>query len=85
MRFSSAIIAVLSAGLAPALAMSIFPGGEQSVLGDDNKIPGESPLELCDKSHDNDIIHIESVDLAPNPPLAYVIYHLNPILSWQVE
>jgi len=71
MRISTAFVA-LTAALAPAtLARSLFGGKSQvEIAKDDLKIPGESPLELCDKSHDKDIIKIQSVDLVPNPPLA---------------
>lgn len=72
MRLSATIIAFLTAGLTPAAGLSLF-GGDQEVIGNENlKIPGESPLELCDKSHKNDLIQIESVDMSPNPPEAYV-------------
>lgn len=63
MKFSAAI-GLLSICLAPATALSI--------LDDDNKIPGESPLELCQGDHSSDLITIKNVDLAPNPPKAYV-------------
>ncbi|KAM0328105.1 hypothetical protein ACHAQA_005508 [Verticillium albo-atrum] len=71
MRFTSAVVALLSAGLVPASARSVLVERDQSVInGDDLKIPGDSPLELCPKSHENDIVHIKKVDLSPNPPKA---------------
>ena len=63
MKFSTAI-GLLSVCLAPATALSI--------LDDNNKIPGESPLELCQGDHSSDLITIKNVDLTPNPPKAYV-------------
>jgi len=67
MRFSAVLVAFLST----ADGLSIFGGRNQAVVADDDlKIPGESPLELCPKEHDNDIIKIQSVDLLPNPPQA---------------
>ncbi|KAM3495314.1 hypothetical protein MY3957_001337 [Beauveria namnaoensis] len=56
MKFSSAL-GLLSLCLAPAAALS-------------NKIPGNSPLELCDGDHSADLITINKVDLTPNPPKA---------------
>lgn len=70
MRLSAALIA-LSAGVAHA-GFGLSFGGGQAVINDDLKIPGNSPLQLCDKSHDEDILAIENVDLVPNPPLACV-------------
>lgn len=66
MKFS-AVIAVLSASLAPATALFSSP---ISARGDNTKVPGSSPLEFCSPNHDNDILTIKSVDLSPNPPLA---------------
>lgn len=67
MRVSSvASLLVAVAGLATA-----SPFGQSVIAnGDNRKIPGDSPLELCDKDHDKDLLTIESVDLLPNPPQA---------------
>ncbi|KAF6829420.1 phosphatidylglycerol phosphatidylinositol transfer protein [Colletotrichum plurivorum] len=70
MRFATAVIAFLSAGLAPASASVLVQRDQTVIVNDDLKIPGESPLELCPKSHDADIVEIKSVDLSPNPPQA---------------
>lgn len=70
MRLSAALIA-LSAGVAHA-GFGLSFGGSQAVINDDLKIPGNSPLQLCDKAHVDDILAIENVDLVPNPPLACV-------------
>lgn len=72
MRFSSFAVALLSVGLTPAAAAIFdFAGDSEAVVvNDDLKIPGESPLELCDKvDHALDTVTITRVDLAPNPPL----------------
>jgi len=45
-------------------------GNTQVTIDEDLKIPGDSPLELCPKAHDSDILTIQKVDLAPNPPKA---------------
>ncbi len=70
MRFSAVLLALVSA----ASGLSLFGGGDQNVVtNDDLKIPGESPLELCAGDHGDDIVQIERVDLLPNPPEAYVV------------
>lgn len=71
MRLLPALVQL--SALAAASPQGIFARRDaQDVLptDDDLKIPGESPLELCPKEHEVDIIQIESVDLLPNPPQA---------------
>ncbi|KAI0485273.1 ML domain-containing protein [Xylariaceae sp. FL0804] len=70
MRISTAACVVLSsaAGLASAAAGGGWFGGKDASASGAEKVPGDSPLELCDTDHSNDIVHIESVDLLPNPP-----------------
>ncbi|KXH43825.1 ML domain-containing protein [Colletotrichum salicis] len=70
MRFATAVIAFLSAGLAPTGASVLVQRDQSVIVNDDLKVPGDSPLELCPKSHDEDIVTIDSVDLSPNPPQA---------------
>ncbi|KXH48586.1 ML domain-containing protein [Colletotrichum nymphaeae SA-01] len=70
MRFATAVIAFLSAGLAPVGASVLVQRDQSIIVNDDLKVPGDSPLELCPKSHDEDIVTIDSVDLSPNPPQA---------------
>jgi len=71
MRFST-VTACLTACLAPAAALSVLNGKAPDVtISDDLKIPGDSPLELCPGDHTADLIRIDKVDLAPNPPKAY--------------
>jgi len=73
MRFSTAIVGLLSATAVPTTAFSIFADSKQSVLADDDvQVPGDSPLEYCDADHNDDILTIKEVVLAPNPPQAYV-------------
>lgn len=71
MRLSAALLAI-TAGVAQAGFGLDF--GSQVTVNENVKIPGDSPLELCPKSHDLDILTIEKVDLAPNPPRAYVTH-----------
>ncbi|CAN8102120.1 unnamed protein product [Discula destructiva] len=68
MRLSAALIAV-TAGVAHA-GFGLNFGGSQVTINEDLKIPGDSPLELCPKAHNLDILTIEKVDLSPNPPQA---------------
>lgn len=69
MRFSTACITALSAGLVAAGPLE--PRGwldQEIVINEARKVPGDSPLELCDSDHSKDIVYIERVDLLPNPP-----------------
>jgi hypothetical protein len=74
MRLSSVAAALLSVGLSPAVAAFFDFGtgaGSEVTINDGTAIPGESPLQLCDKvDHSKDTVSIERVDLSPNPPLA---------------
>lgn len=77
MKFlSAASLLVLTAPLANAAAFSIFDPTQASLKVNDNEkypVNGDNPLQYCAKP-DNYKLEIESVDLAPNPPLPYVIY-----------
>jgi hypothetical protein len=54
-----------------ANGLSIWRGDKQElVINGDLDIPGESPLQHCTAAHEDDLLVIEKVDLAPNPPLA---------------
>ncbi|KAI1503936.1 ml domain-containing protein [Biscogniauxia marginata] len=66
MRFSTACAGALSAGLVSAGGW--FDGSKDVSVNDATKVPGDSPLVFCDSDHSKDIVHIESVDLLPNPP-----------------
>ncbi|KAL5594351.1 hypothetical protein BROUX41_001286 [Berkeleyomyces rouxiae] len=70
MRFFTTAVALLSASLAPVSAWSVLPNSGASVATGKQKVPGNSPLTLCDGSHADDVVIIESVDLIPNPPKA---------------
>jgi len=65
MRFSAACVTALSFGLASA-------GGwfdsQDVVVTDATKVPGDNPLEFCTTDQSEDTVHIEKVDLSPNPP-----------------
>ncbi|KAH7328016.1 ML domain-containing protein [Stachybotrys elegans] len=66
MKFLSAVTLLSAACLAPAAALK----SDGISARDDLKIPGDSPLELCPGVHEEDLVTIKSVDLAPNPPQA---------------
>ncbi|RDW90818.1 ML domain-containing protein [Aspergillus mulundensis] len=70
MKFLSSASALLC--LAPLAATatptSLF-GYSQDVIADGKAVQGDNPLEYCSESEPSgDILQIESVDLAPNPP-----------------
>ncbi|KAL2206464.1 hypothetical protein CC79DRAFT_1369881 [Sarocladium strictum] len=69
MRFS--VAACLTALAAPIAAASIANGQSPNLVkrgDDDNKVPGDSPLEFCPGDHSKDLVTIDKVDLSPNPP-----------------
>jgi hypothetical protein len=66
MRYTAAFAALF----ATASTLSIFGGNQDVIANDDLKIPGDSPLELCQGEHKDDLVQIEKVDLDPNPPAA---------------
>ncbi|KAI1485294.1 ml domain-containing protein [Biscogniauxia mediterranea] len=68
MRFSTACVGALSAGLVSAGGW--FSSSQDVIANDAQKVPGDSPLVFCDSDHSKDIVTIESVDLTPNPPEA---------------
>lgn len=82
MRLSGALVA-FSAAVAHAGFGLNLGGSNQVTVNEDLKIPGNSPLELCPKAHDKDVLTIENVDLMPNPPKAYVIsaIHTRPAMD----
>ena len=68
MRFSAAFLVVVAATSASALAVFGSPDGGSITPSESLKVPGESPLEFCNADHDDELLTIEKVDLAPNPP-----------------
>ncbi|KAL7949947.1 putative phosphatidylglycerol/phosphatidylinositol transfer protein precursor [Trichoderma barbatum] len=67
MRFSTTVAYLAACLAAPATALAIW-GDSASSFDASLKVPGENPIEFCDASRDNDLITIQKVDLAPNPP-----------------
>ena len=71
MRLSAtACVAALSASVVSA-GSGWFSSQDVIETNDAAKVPGDNPLEFCDTDHSKDIVHIEKVDLLPNPPEAY--------------
>ncbi|KAI0429377.1 phosphatidylinositol transfer protein [Xylaria sp. FL1042] len=67
MRFlSAACIAALSASNLVSAGNWFGTGGVTP--NEAQKVPGDSPLQFCESDHSQDIMHIENVDLLPNPP-----------------
>jgi hypothetical protein len=79
MKFLSAGLLALTAPLASAAAFSLFDPSQVSLKTDDPKFPvkGDNPLSYC-ADPASYRLEIESVDLTPNPPLAYVESHEYP-------
>ena len=69
MKFSSGFITLLLSTVVAADGLSFF-GGKQKVLDDSLSVPGKSPLEYCQQSHETDLLIIDHVNLTPNPPSA---------------
>ncbi|KAI0447541.1 phosphatidylinositol transfer protein [Xylaria telfairii] len=67
MRLSPAVYIVALSASNLVSAGSWFGTGDVSV-NDAQKVPGDSPLQFCDKDHQEDTVLIEKVDLSPNPP-----------------
>ncbi|OAQ96684.1 hypothetical protein LLEC1_02206 [Akanthomyces lecanii] len=40
------------------------------VLGGSLKVPGESPVEFCDADRESDLVNVQKIDIAQNPPKA---------------
>lgn len=38
-----------------------------------HKVPGESPFKFCNADRDDDLLVVEKIDMAPNPPQLYVM------------
>ncbi|KAF2973565.1 hypothetical protein GQX73_g62 [Xylaria multiplex] len=64
--FSVACIAALSAS--NFVSAGSWFGTDDVTVNEAKKVPGDSPLQFCDTDHAKDTVHIEKVDLLPNPP-----------------
>lgn len=42
-------------------------------LGGGLKVPGESPIEFCNYDRDDDLLDVQKIDIAPNPPKPYAM------------
>lgn len=68
---SVACIAALSAG--NLVSAGSWFGNDDVSVKEAEKVPGDSPLQFCDKDHGKDTVQIDRVDLLPNPPQSYVL------------
>lgn len=66
MKLVTSLLLLLLSAFAAANSLSFF-GTDQKVLDDDLKVPGDNPLEFCQKD-DKYTLTINKVDLTPNPP-----------------
>ncbi|KAG7288067.1 Phosphatidylglycerol/phosphatidylinositol transfer protein [Staphylotrichum longicolle] len=67
MRLSAIVLALA----ASVNARNVFrTEGQSLVKRDELDVPGENPLQFCDADRGDDMITIEEVILAPNPPQA---------------
>lgn len=81
MRLSAIVLALA----ASVNARNVFrTEGQSLVKRDELDVPGENPLQFCDADRGDDIITIEEVILAPNPPQAYVHIRSRPqrLIVW---
>lgn len=69
MRFSTTVACLAACLAAPTTALAIW-GESASALTANLKVPGENPIEFCSADRDDNLIEIQKVDLAPNPPKA---------------
>ncbi|KAL6717167.1 Phosphatidylglycerol/phosphatidylinositol transfer protein [Lecanora helva] len=66
MKPTITLLTLLFSAFATSNSLSFF-GGDQQVLDEDLKVPGDNPLYYCQKT-DNYSLTIDKVDLTPNPP-----------------
>ena len=82
MKFIYSFLTLLFASCAASNSLSFF-GADQHVLDDDVSVPGDNPLEFCQKDNEYTLT-INKVDLTPNPPKPYVKTHFDPLFTkWQ--
>ncbi|CAF9904688.1 MAG: Phosphatidylglycerol/phosphatidylinositol transfer protein [Alectoria fallacina] len=67
MKLTPTLLLLFLSSFATSNSLSFFSSNQQ-VLDENHKVPGDNPLEFCDKSDDY-ILTINNVDLEPNPPL----------------
>ena len=71
MKVSAVLVAASSVASVSAGANWGMAGGNQAVINEAFKVPGDNPLYFCEDPK-NYILDLENVDLSPNPPLPYV-------------
>jgi len=68
MRLTPFLLTLCLSCVAVSKTLSLFGSGQQ-VLDDELAVPGDNPLFYCQSTEEN-ILHIDYVDLTPNPPEA---------------
>jgi hypothetical protein len=68
-------ISILATLITSTLARNVYqpPGAQQDPFitpFDSTKVPGQSPVEICSLSPDEDLVEIKYINLTPNPPQA---------------
>jgi len=83
--FSVTCLAALSAS--NLVSAGSWFGASDVTVNEAQKVPGESPLRFCDGDRSQDIVHIEKVDLSPNPPMAGtdLVIHATGTVSQTIE
>lgn len=71
MKLSSTLLLLLPAFAVASSPFSQVAWGKLPSTQAGPKVPGSNPLNYCGSTH-GDILTIETVDLVPNPPEAYV-------------
>lgn len=66
MKLVTVLIPLLLSSFAAAKSLSLL-GGDQKILDGDLDVPGDNPLEFCQKDNTYTLT-INKVDLTPNPP-----------------
>ncbi|KAI1196075.1 ml domain-containing protein [Nemania serpens] len=82
---SVACIAALSAG--NLVSAGSWFGNDDVSVKEAEKVPGDSPLQFCDKDHGKDTVQIDRVDLLPNPPQSgtELVIHATGTVNERVE
>ena len=69
---ASAVLLAATSAVSVSAAATWMSGGNQVVINEEWKVPGDNPLYFCADPKDY-LLDIENVDLSPNPPSAYVL------------
>lgn len=68
MKLTATVVPLLLSSFVASKSLSLF-GSQQTVLDNKPSVPGDNPLDFCQDTKDYSL-HIQYVNLTPNPPLA---------------